>query len=411
MSHRALILAAMAQGVSTIRGLLISDDVMRTASAIQAFGAVLHEKDGPNWSLSGVPWHSPETLIDCGNSGTAARLLMGAAAGQDLAATFTGDHSLRHRPMAGVIKPLVGMGAKANGYSHLPITLRGGGLKGTRYRTEFPSAQIKSAILLAGLNADGEVEVTEPAPSRDHTERMLRFMGCDVDVEDRRTGHVVRLGQNRILTARDLLIPGDPSSAAFAIVAALITRASEIKLEAVLDSPMRSGLIETLIEMGADIAIHNRRSAGGVDIMDVSARSSALRGVCVPAARAPAMIDEYPILSIAAAFASGETRMEGLSQLRVKESDRLSVIQQGLVACGIEAQIDGDALRVVGLGTAPEGGAQIATYGDHRIAMSFLVLGLGARQPVSVDEAPMIATSFPNFAEFMGGLGAEIVAC
>jgi 3-phosphoshikimate 1-carboxyvinyltransferase len=411
MSHRALILAALAQGSSTINGLLESDDVLRTAGAVSAFGVGIERKDQGSWTLSGGPWRSPEILIDCGNSGTAARLLMGAAAGQHVIATFTGDLSLRTRPMSGVVTPLVSMGAEIDRDSYLPIRIHGQRLRGISYRTPVPSAQIKSAILLAGLASEDMVEVIESLPSRNHTEHMLGYLGCDLEIEERRDGHVVRLGKNRILYGRELLVPGDPSSAAFAIVAALITRNSEISIRGVLDSKTRNGLIETLLEMGADIEVSNRRSIGGVDVMDLTAKSSNLKAVRVPASRVPSMIDEYPILAIAAAFASGETVMEGLGELRVKESDRLSALEAGLNRCGVAAFTHGNALHVAGSDGAAKGGANIETHGDHRIAMAFLVLGLAADRPVSIDQPQMIATSFPGFAEFMRELGAEIEPC
>jgi 3-phosphoshikimate 1-carboxyvinyltransferase len=411
ISHRALILAGLAHGQSVIHGLLTSDDVLRTASAIGALGASLERRDGSSWTLNGGSWHCPDRLIDCGNSGTAARLLIGAVAGRQVSATFTGDDSLRTRPMARVVEPLVAMGADIERRSYLPIAVRGRPLHGIRYRTPVPSAQVKSAILLAGLRAEGNVEVIEPLPSRDHTERMLEHLGCEIEIEDRRDGHAVRLGRSRALNGRHIVVPGDPSSAAFAILAALITPDSEVALRSVLDSKGRNGLIETLIEMGADIEISNRKSLGGTEVMDVTARSSDLRGVRVPAARAPSMIDEYPALAAAAAIAAGETVIEGLAELRVKESDRLGATQAGLGRCDVEAFARGDALHVIGTGKPPRGGAEIETHGDHRIAMAFLVLGLGARRPVSVDRPEMIATSFPDFAGFMRGLGAEIETC
>jgi 3-phosphoshikimate 1-carboxyvinyltransferase len=306
------------------------------------------------------------------------------------------------------LRKALAMGADFDRHSYLPITLHGGGLQGIRYRSPRPSAQVKSAILLAGIRTTEPVEVLEPIPSRDHTEQMLRQFGCDVEVVEGRYGRLVRLGPDRKLRGRKVRISGDPSSAAFPIVAALITPHSKVTVRGVLDSATRSGLLTTLAEMGADIRFANRREVGGSAVMDVTARSSALRGVKVPKKRAPSMIDEYPILAIAAAFAAGETVMEGLGELRVKESDRIAAIEAGLSLCGIEARCAGDSLSVTGCNGAPRGRAVVQTERDHRIAMAFLILGLGAKEPVAVDDAAMISTSFPDFAGLMQSLGAEI---
>ena len=407
ISHRALILAGMAEGESRIAGLLEGQDVLHTAAAVRALGARV-ERDGEGWRVTGAEWCSPREIVDCGNSGTGARLLLGAAAGYPINATFTGDASLRGRPMSRVLDPLRAMGARFEGEDRLPVTVHGGELTGTRYVNAKASAQVKSAILLAGLRADGPVEVVEPLPSRDHSERMLRAFGADVEVEPLDQGWTVRLGPRRALRAVDILVPGDPSSAAFPLVAALIAPGSEVTVTGVLLNPLRTGLFATLEEMGADLTIANRREMGGEEIGDVTARHSALRGVEVPAARAPSMIDEYPILAVAAAFADGPTIMHGLAELRVKESDRLEAIIAGLNACGGCARSAGDTLEVEG--ARPAGGGDVATHGDHRIAMSFLVLGLAAREPVRVDRPDMIDTSFPGFADLMRGLGADIAA-
>jgi 3-phosphoshikimate 1-carboxyvinyltransferase len=310
--------------------------------------------------------------------------------------------------MGRVLEPLSEMGARFEGEDKLPVTLHGGDLRGIAHVNSKASAQVKSAILLAGLRATGEVEVLEPAPSRDHMENMLRAFGCDVEISTEGTARCVRLGANRGLAGTGVHVPGDPSSAAFPVVAALLVPGSEIRLYGILVNPLRIGLFETLIEMGADLRITNRRSVGGEEAADIVVRSSALRGVEVPAARAPSMIDEYPILAVAAAFATGETVMHGVGELRVKESDRLQAILDGLHACGVEASTAGDTLTVKGLGAPPQGGGSIATHGDHRIAMSFLILGLGAAGAVTVDEAEMIGTSFPGFAGLMASLGAAI---
>ncbi len=403
ISHRALILGGMAEGVTRIDGLLEGDDVLRTAEAVRAFGAVVERVSPGCWTVEGKAWRSPDDAIDCGNSGTGARLLMGASAGFPLEAVFTGDASLRRRPMDRVLAPLRQMGAEAHG-STLPVRLRGGSLGGIRFVNEAASAQVKSAILLAGLRAAGEVEVIEPFPSRDHTENMLRAFGCEIE----RTPGRVRLGADRTLRGTDIEVPGDPSSAAFPLVAALLVPDSSVIVTGVMMNPLRAGLFETLIEMGADLRIEHRHHSGGEPIADVTARASRLRGVEVPADRAPAMIDEYPILAMAAACAEGRSVMHGLAELRVKECDRLAAIVAGLNACGVEAWEDGDSLVVEGCGGRPAGGAAVAAQDDHRIAMSFLVLGLAAARDVTVDSADMIGTSFPDFEALMHSLGGEI---
>jgi 3-phosphoshikimate 1-carboxyvinyltransferase len=403
MSHRALILGGLAQGTTRIRGLLESDDVLHTAAAVRAFGAAV-ERTGPDeWVVRGGEWKSPADPIDCGNSGTGARLLMGAAAGLAVSATFTGDASLSSRPMERVLAPLRSMGARTEG-STLPVTIHGGRLQGIRFVNEKASAQVKSAILLAGLHAEGVVRVIEPRLSRDHTENMLRAFGCDVTSE----GGIITLGERRSLTASDVAIPGDPSSAAFPIVASLIVPGSQVTVRKVMVNPLRAGLFTTLREMGADLRFVDERREGGELVADIVASASALRGVDVPAGRAPSMIDEYPILAISAAFAQGRTVMRGLAELRVKESDRLAAIIAGLNACGVDAWDEGDDLIVEGLGGPPRGGAEVRAHHDHRIAMSFLVMGLSAQKAVTVDSADMIATSFPDFTGLMRSIGGTI---
>jgi 3-phosphoshikimate 1-carboxyvinyltransferase len=403
MSHRALILGALAAGVTEVTGLLESHDVLHTAAAVGAFGASADKTGSGSWRIEGCEWSSPEAPIDCGNSGTAARLLMGAAAGFPISATFIGDASLKRRPMARVLEPLRQMGATADG-STLPLTLRGGGLRGISYVNATGSAQVKSAILLAGLRAEGEVEIVEPAPSRDHSEDMLRAFGCEVKAEQGR----IRLGKRRKLVGTSLSIPGDPSSAAFPIAAALVVPGSRVTIRAVMMNPLRTGLLATLQEMGATIRSTNERAIDGERVADLLIEHSQLRGLKVPASRAPAMIDEYPILAVIAAFARGTTAMHGLGELRVKESDRLAAIVKGLLRCGVEAREEGDSLIVRGCDGPPPGGVAVEAFEDHRIAMSFLVLGLGARAPVSVNGGDMIATSFPAFASLMRALGARI---
>jgi 3-phosphoshikimate 1-carboxyvinyltransferase len=403
MSHRALILGSLAGGETRIRGLLEGDDVLCTAEAVRAFGADLERHSAGDWRVRGAEWQSPDAIVDCGNSGTGARLLMGAAAAFPITATFTGDDSLRARPMERVLAPLRAMGATTEG-SSLPVTIRGGTLHGIRFVNEKASAQVKSAILLAGLRAVGDVEVVEPAPSRDHSENMLRAFGCEI-VND---GGVIRLGRRRVLTGTDIQISGDPSSAAFPVVAGLITAGSRVAVRNVMVNPLRTGLFATLQEMGADLLIEHERRQGGETVADLIVAESRLHSVEVPASRAPSMIDEYPILAIAAAFARGRTVMRGLAELRVKESNRLAAVVTGLQACGVEAREDGDCLIVEGTGNAPPGGVEIGAHRDHRIAMSFLVLGLAAQRPVTVDSADMIATSFPGFVPLMQSLGARI---
>ena len=406
-SHRAVILGALAEGTSVVHGLLESADVLATVAAVRAFGAKV-ERQGPgHWHITGGEWHSPERSVDCGNSGTAARLLMGAAAGFPLRATFDGDESLRRRPMGRVTAPLTRMGARFDPSDRLPIALSGGSLRGTEHRNARASAQVKSAVLLAGLRADGPVHVFEPAPSRDHSEIMLRAFGCEVESRITGQGLEVALGAQRRLRATTVEISGDPSSAAFPLVAALITPGSAVTLRNVLLNPLRTGLFDALVEMGADLSISNRRQASGEMVGDVTARTSSLHGIEVLAERAPSMIDEYPILAVAAAFAAGPTVMRGLAELRHKESDRLRAIADGLRACGVEVEETEDSLTIIPSGR-PRGVGEVETEGDHRIAMAFLVLGLAAREPVSVDRVDMIGTSFPGFAVLMRGLGARL---
>jgi 3-phosphoshikimate 1-carboxyvinyltransferase len=415
ISHRALILGALAHGETLIEGLLEGDDVLATAGAMRAFGAQV-EQLGGRWRVLGKGgFDEPGDVIDCGNAGTGVRLIMGAAAGFAISATFTGDASLRGRPMMRVLRPLGEMGAAwmCREGGRLPLTLQGGDLTAIVYRLPEPSAQVKSAVLLAGLGAEGLTEVIEPEPTRDHTERMLRAFGAVVDVEDRGDGRHIRLAGGQRLTGTMVRVPGDPSSAAFPLVAALVTPGSEVTVEGVLLNPLRAGLIETLREMGADITIANLREDGGESVGDVTARHSALTGVVVPPGRAPSMIDEYPILAVAAAYAEGPTVMRGIGELRVKESDRIAMMAAGLSACGVGVEEEPEGLIVAGTARANhavKGGGLVHTHGDHRIAMSHLILGLGAQAPVAVDEPGMIATSFPGFGELMTGLGADIGA-
>jgi 3-phosphoshikimate 1-carboxyvinyltransferase len=405
MSHRALILGGLASGTTTIHGLLEGEDVLATARAVAALGASVERVGAGEWRVTGGEWRSPIEPVDCGNSGTGARLLMGAAAGFPISVTFTGDESLSGRPMGRVLGPLreMGAGVEAAAGDRMPVTIHGGNLNGLRFVNEKASAQVKSAILLAGLHASGDVEVVEPARSRDHSENMLRAFGVEIDGGER-----VRLGTKRTLVAADVAVPGDPSSAAFPLVAALIVPGSAVTVTGVMLNPLRTGLFTSLVEMGADLTIANARDFGGERVGDVTARFGTLRGVTVAAGRAPSMIDEYPILAIAAAFAKGRSVMHGLAELRVKESDRLAAIIAGLVACGVAAREEGDSLVVEGVGRPPPGGATIDARHDHRIAMSFLTLGLASAAPVTVTGAATIATSFPDYAGLMQRLGADL---
>lgn len=415
ISHRAFLLGLLAVGRTEISGALEGDDVLRTARACAALGARIERTGEGRWSVEGAGLGSllqPRETLDFGNAGTGSRLTMGLVAGHAIEARFDGDASLRKRPMRRILDPLVLMGAEvaqeAEG-GRMPLVLRGTAEPAPiDYRTPVASAQIKSAVLLAGLNSPGAVTVTETEASRDHTEKMLRHFGADVSVEPfGEAGRKIRLQGRPRLRPAPVAVPSDPSSAAFALVAALIVPGSDVTLEGVMANPLRTGLLATLLEMGADIETLDRREEGGEAVVDLRVRAGALRGVDVPAARAPSMIDEYPILAVAAAFAQGVTRMRGLHELRVKESDRLQAVADGLVANGVECAIEGDDLIVAGSGAPPEGGGLVATHLDHRIAMSFLVLGLGARRGARVDDTAMIATSYPQFLAQMSALGAR----
>lgn len=410
ISHRALILGAMAAGRTEIAGLLGSDDVLHTAAAARQFGAVVRALGDGGWEVVGAGgFVQPSDTIDCGNSGTAVRILMGAAAGYRLSARFDGDSSLRRRPMNRIIAPLSQMGARFNaGQTTLPLIVHGGKLKGVVYRSPVSSAQVKSAVLLAGVNAEGETIVIEPERSRDHTERMLKLFGAAIDEVELAGGRHPRVRPGALTGAR-VYVPADPSSAAFAAAAALIVPKSEVRIEDVLVNPLRLGFFETLAEMGAAIDQQQQRDPIGEPMANLVVRTARLKGGAPPASRSPSMIDEFPILSAVAAFAEGDTRIEGAAELRVKESDRITLMVEGLRACGVEAEELPDGLVVRGAGPkGVRGGASIRTHGDHRVAMSFLVLGLASREPVIVDDAEMIATSFPDFAGFMRGLGADI---
>ena len=414
ISHRALMLSTLTIGESRISGLLESQDVFATLRAMRLLGAAVRRDEEGVWHVAGAGIGSlfePADVLDFGNAGTGVRLAVGLVGAHPLAVTITGDASLRRRPMARVLEPLRAAGVEivARSGDLLPLAMRGPDLMAPLdYRVPVPSAQVKSALLLAALGARGTSRIVEPVPTRDHTERMLSAFGADINITPQAGGGCVIEVQGRPkLRAQDILVPGDPSSAAFPLVAALITPHSEVCVTAVLRNPARDGLYQTLREMGADIEMSNERQSGGETIIDITARHSALRGVAVPAERAPSMIDEYPVLAIAAAFAEGETLMKGLGELRVKECDRLAATADGLALNGVECEAGEDCLRVQGTGSVP-GGACVTTRDDHRIAMSFLVLGLAAQQPVAIDDARMIATSFPDFVDRMHSLGAEI---
>jgi 3-phosphoshikimate 1-carboxyvinyltransferase len=409
ISQRALILGAMAEGQTRISGLLESEDVLNTAGAMRALGAEVTREGGGHWRVKGAAWTAPAAPLDFGNSGTGSRLVMGAVAGRALTAIFTGDESLRSRPMARVLDPLKAFGATYEGQGPkalMPVTLHGArDPKAADVQVTVASAQVKSALLLAALNARGTSRITQGTLTRDHTEKMLTAFGAKISVAPSGTGEVISLEGGAILKGTSVEVPRDPSSAAFPLVAALIVPGSEIELPAILLNPRRTGLIETLKEMGADIQIKNRRISGGEEIGDLTVRHSRLKGVTVPAARAPSMIDEYPILSVAASFAQGQTVMLGLEELRVKESDRLAAIRAGLSANGVVTEEQGHDLTVHGMARVP-GGGLVTTHMDHRIAMSFLTLGMVSEKPVTVDDVAMIATSFPEYQDLMRGLGA-----
>ncbi|MFQ5765716.1 MAG: 3-phosphoshikimate 1-carboxyvinyltransferase [Rhodospirillales bacterium] len=415
ISHRALIIGALAVGETRISGLLESADVLATAAAVNALGAQAAPGEDGAWRVYGRGvggLNEPADVLDMGNAGTAARLLMGVAATHPFATTFTGDSSLSERPMERVMEPLRQMGARftARSGGRLPITVTGAaGPVPIAYELPVASAQVKSAVLLAGLNAPGDTTVIEPEPTRDHTELMLDHFGAEVAVDVRRDGGIeVTLTGQPELAGAEVTVPGDMSSAAFPLVAALIVPDSRITVRGVGVNPLRTGLLDTLTQMGAQVEMQNRRQRGGEPVADLAAEASALKGVQVPAARAPRMIDEYPVLAVAAAFAEGETRLEGIGELRVKESDRLATIARGLDAAGVEVAEEDDALTIQGAGGPPKGGNHVAVALDHRIAMAFLVLGMGAAAPVTIDDAAPIDTSFPGFRDLMNGLGAAI---
>jgi 3-phosphoshikimate 1-carboxyvinyltransferase len=410
-----LILGALAVGETDIHGLLEGEDVMRTAAAMRALGAQVTRGADGVWLVSGVGiggLGEASGVIDLGNSGTGARLLMGVLAGHPITSFLTGDDSLRGRPMNRVMDPLRGFGARFECRSggRLPIAVIGATEPmPVTYRLPVASAQVKSAVLLAGLSAPGITTVIEPHATRDHTELMLAHFGATLNIErdDDGTTHIALTGQPE-LTGRTVIVPGDPSSAAFVVVAALIVPGSAITLTGIGMNAQRAGLFTTLREMGGDIVFDNERIEAGEPVADLSVRASTLRGVGVPAERAPSMIDEYPILAVAAAVATGDTVMQGVGELRVKESDRLSAVAEGLSVCGVGVETTADSMTVHGAGGPVPGGGLVRTALDHRIAMSFLVLGMACKAPVRVDDPGPIETSFPGFVDLMNDLGAHI---
>ncbi len=416
ISHRALILGALSVGETRITGLLEGQDVLDTATAMRAFGAEVTRHGPGHWSVHGVGvggFAEPDRVIDCGNSGTGVRLIMGAMATTPIAATFTGDASLCRRPMGRITEPLALFGAQAHGRSggRLPMTVLGAHTPvPVRYALPVPSAQVKSAVLLAGLNAPGETVVIEAEPTRDHTERMLAGFGATLRIEATEEGRAIILTGQPELTPCAVAVPSDPSSAAFPIVAALIVPGSDVLVPGVSRNPTRDGLYRTLLEMGADLTFETPREEGGEPVADIRARfTGTLRGTEVPPERAASMIDEFPILAALAATAEGTTTMRGVRELRVKESDRIAAMATGLKACGVEVAETEDTLTVHGRGAGGvPGGATVATHLDHRIAMSFACLGLAARAPVTLDDAGPIATSFPDFIPLMDRLGAGL---
>ncbi len=414
ISHRALMFGALAIGETRITGLLTGEDVLRTAAAMRALGAEVTKDADGTWRVAGRGiggLTEPEDVLDMGNSGTAARLLCGILATHDLFAVMTGDASLRRRPMRRVIDPLSATGARfvAREGGRLPLSITGArDALPLEYRVPVPSAQVKSALLLAGLNARGTTRIEEPEATRDHSENMLRHFGAAVSVEIAGAGRIIELQGQPELFAADVVVPGDPSSAAFPIVAALLVSGSHMTIPGVGLNPLRTGLFTTLAEMGASVTVTNERTEGGEPVGDLVVTGGSLAAVDVPGARAPTMIDEYPILAVAAACATGTSRLRGLKELRVKESDRLAATAALLAENGVKVEVEGDDMIVHGTGAPPAGGALVATHMDHRIAMSALVLGLVTQNPVRIDDGAFIDTSFPDFVALMNETGAAI---
>ncbi len=418
ISHRVLMLGALAVGETCIGGLLESADIAATAAALGALGARIERAGDGGWRVHGTGvggLAEPAGALDLGNAGTGVRLLAGLCASHPFTTFMTGDRSLARRPMGRIIEPLERMGARfvARTGGRLPMAVIGAADPlPIDYRLPVPSAQVKSAVLLAGLNAPGETRVVERVPSRDHTERLLRRFGARVAVEAAADGSsAVSVAGHPELTPCALTVPGDLSAAAFPLAAALIVPGSELVIRNVGVNPARTGLLETLREMGARIELGPIRDEAGEPVADIAVRAGPLRAVAVPAERAPRMIDEYPVLSVVAACAAGTSRFDGLAELRVKESDRLSATASGLRAAGVSVSLRDDGLDITGCGGPPPGGGRVATELDHRIAMAFLTLGMAAKKPMTIDDGAMIATSYPDFVGAMNRLGASIAPC
>ncbi|WP_438956249.1 3-phosphoshikimate 1-carboxyvinyltransferase [Cognatiyoonia sp.] len=417
ISHRSLILGALAVGETRITGLLEGEDVLDTAKAMRSFGATVTDHGGGEWSVQGVGvggLMEPDHVIDCGNSGTGVRLIMGAAATCPITVTYTGDASLNGRPMGRVTDPLALFGTKAYGREggRLPMMLVGAEMPvPVTYTVPVPSAQVKSAVLLAGLGAPGQTVVIEKEATRDHTERMLQGFGAELTVEETDEGRKITLTGQPNLKPQTIVVPRDPSSAAFPVCAAIITPGSDVLVPNIGLNPTRAGLFTSLQEMGADLTYENIREEGGEPVADLRAKFSPdLKGIAVPPARAASMIDEYPVLSVVAAFADGVTDMQGVKELRVKESDRIDAMATGLRAAGVTVDEGEDWWKVTGLGHGNvPGGATVESHLDHRIAMAFIVMGMATQEPMSVDDGSPIATSFPIFEDLMANLGAQIM--
>ena len=417
ISHRSLMFGGLAIGETIVHGLLEGEDVIHTADAMRAMGADIKCDDGI-WYCHGVGiggLQEPEETLEMGNSGTSTRLLMGLVGGHNITATFSGDASLNKRPMGRVITPLEMMGVKvlARENGRLPLTITGAeDTLPIEYELPVASAQVKSCVMLAGLSAMGETSIIEKTPTRDHTENMLRAFGVPVTVEDLTDGaQKITVTGQQDLKGTTVHVPSDPSSAAFPTVAALIVQGSEIEMKNILMNDRRNGIYTTLIEMGADIEFKNKRVEAGEDVADLIVRGTgSLKGIDVPASRVPSMIDEFPILAVAASLANGTTTMTGLEELRVKESDRLLMMYEGLKACGVDLEMGEDWLTIHGTGNAPKGGAEVKTALDHRIAMSFMILGMATQEAVTIDDVAPIKTSFPNFIDLMKDLGGSMMA-
>lgn len=415
ISHRTVMFGLLAEGTTTATGLLEGEDVMATAAAATAMGATVHKDDQGTWHIQGTggKLSQPQDIMDMGNSGTSARLLMGLVSGHAIEARFTGDASLCKRPMKRVMNPLTEMGAGFTDHQDgkLPLTLKGSGtLKAITYELPVASAQVKSAVLLAGLNAQGTTKVIETVPTRDHTENMLKGFGVDIaTVQNDNGAYEISIQGGQTLKACHVDVPSDPSSAAFPTVAALLCKGSDVVLKSIGMNDRRNGIYKVLQDMGADLTLENERIEAGEPVADIHIKGTkTLQGVTVDPALVPSMIDEFPVLAMAAACADGVTTMTNLAELRVKESDRLAMVANGLRACGVELEEGPDSLTIFGNGTPPTGGALIETALDHRIAMSFLVLGLATEKPVTIDDISPVNTSFPGFVDKMTTLGAHI---